>query len=53
MLQILYLDADSLPLLDPGLMFEWQPYKESGSLFWPDDMGTALMEVLLLFLKPP
>ena len=46
MLQILYLDADNLPLLDPGLMFDWQPFQESGCLFWPDYMGADLKEVV-------
>ena len=26
-LQVLYLDSDNLPLLDPGFMFDWDAFK--------------------------
>lgn len=34
--EVLLLDADSLPLLDPATLFDLAPYKEHGGIFWPD-----------------
>ena len=33
---VLLLDSDSVPLVDPALMFESDVYKEHGNVFWPD-----------------
>ena len=34
--QVMYLDSDSMPLLDPTPFFELESYRFNGSLFWPD-----------------
>jgi hypothetical protein len=34
--EVLYLDADTVPLVDPQAAFEWNAYRESGLLLWPD-----------------
>lgn len=34
--EVLFLDADNCPLRDPGELFDWKPFRESGAVFWPD-----------------
>jgi hypothetical protein len=34
--EVLYLDADTVPLTDPRPIFEWDAYRQSGMLTWPD-----------------
>jgi glycosyltransferase involved in cell wall biosynthesis len=34
--EILCLDADNIPLINPEYLFEAPEYKESGAIFWPD-----------------
>lgn len=34
--QMLYLDADNVPVVDPTFLFDTDEYKETGALFWPD-----------------
>jgi Mannosyltransferase putative len=34
--EVLYLDADTVPLVDPQVAFEWDEYRDSGLLLWPD-----------------
>jgi hypothetical protein len=34
--EVLYLDADTIPLVDPEQAFAWQPYCDNGLLLWPD-----------------
>lgn len=34
--EVLYLDADNLPVRDPSDLFECATYRAEGSLFWPD-----------------
>jgi ADP-heptose:LPS heptosyltransferase len=34
--EVLYLDADNLPVRDPEFLFETKPYRSSGAIFWPD-----------------
>lgn len=34
--EVLYLDADTVPLTDPQLAFAWTGYREHGLLLWPD-----------------
>jgi hypothetical protein len=34
--EVLYLDADTVPLVDPQQAFGWQPYRDNGLLLWPD-----------------
>ena len=39
--EVLLLDADNVPLIDPALLFERPEYAESGAIFWPDIMDIA------------
>ena len=34
--EVLYLDADNVPIVNPEFLFETWHYKEAGALFWPD-----------------
>lgn len=34
--EVIFLDADTVPLVDPAELFDWEPYRQSGLLLWPD-----------------
>jgi len=34
--EVLFLDADNVPVVNPEFLFESQPYRETGAIFWPD-----------------
>jgi hypothetical protein len=34
--EVLYLDADTVPLVDPQQAFAWKAYRDNGLLLWPD-----------------
>ncbi len=34
--EVLFLDADAVPLADPEAAFEWEAYRRGGLLLWPD-----------------
>jgi hypothetical protein len=34
--EVLYLDADTVPLVDPKTAFEWSDFRDNGLLMWPD-----------------
>ena len=34
--ELIYLDADNLPVRDPSFLFDAPEYKRNGALFWPD-----------------
>jgi Mannosyltransferase putative len=34
--EVLYLDADTIPLVDPQQAFGWETYRDNGLLLWPD-----------------
>ncbi|MGO9358361.1 MAG: hypothetical protein ACLP1D_11910 [Xanthobacteraceae bacterium] len=34
--EVLYLDADTVPLVDPQAAFQWNEYRDHGLLLWPD-----------------
>ncbi|MDB5358562.1 MAG: ADP-heptose:LPS heptosyltransferase-like protein [Phycisphaerales bacterium] len=34
--QALYLDADNVPIVDPTFLFDTEPFKRTGAVFWPD-----------------
>lgn len=50
-LQLLYLDADNTPLVDPTGLFEWPEFKTWGNIFWPDYMGSGRFEVKSNYLQ--
>jgi Mannosyltransferase putative len=34
--EVLFLDADAVPLVDPEVAFGWEAYRRDGLLLWPD-----------------
>jgi hypothetical protein len=34
--EAIFLDADTVPLIDPAELFTWEPYRRAGLLLWPD-----------------
>ena len=36
--EVLFLDADTIPLVNPDAVFEWDSYTRHGALFWPDNV---------------
>jgi hypothetical protein len=34
--EVLFLDADNVPAIDPARLFKAAPYRETGAIFWPD-----------------
>lgn len=34
--EVLWLDADQVPVKNPAFLFETPPYRETGAVFWPD-----------------
>lgn len=34
--EVLFLDADNIPVKDPTFVFDLEEYKSTGALFWPD-----------------
>jgi Mannosyltransferase putative len=34
--EVLFLDADNTALIDPETLFDCEPYREAGAIFWPD-----------------
>jgi len=39
--EVLLLDADNLPIVNPESFFEWPEYRETGAVLWPDQHKTA------------
>lgn len=37
--EVLFLDADNVPVADPTYLFDIPEYRESGTAFWPDPEG--------------
>lgn len=33
--EVLLLDADNTPVVDPTVIFDWPKYRETGAVFWP------------------
>lgn len=52
--EVLWLDADSIPLTDPEEVFELKLYQQTGALFWPDTcvIHTTRLETWDLFGLP-
>lgn len=34
--EVLYLDSDNSPTINPAFLFDTKGYRETGALFWPD-----------------
>lgn len=34
--EVIFLDADNVPVRDPSILFEEAPYRATGAIFWPD-----------------
>jgi hypothetical protein len=52
--EVLFLDADNIPLSDPTQAFDLKPYKKTGALFWPDfcNMKSTRVETWDVFNLP-
>jgi hypothetical protein len=50
--EVLFLDADNLPLRDPTFLFEEPPYQATGAVFWPDRGRMASEAVWRVFRLP-
>lgn len=48
-LQVLFLDADCMPLLDPEFLFEWPEFKEKGNIFFPGAVAAAASAAAVFF----
>lgn len=53
--EVLFLDSDSFPLLDPELVFDSAVYKEYGMITWPDLWATTVSPAYYLIAgqEPP
>src|SRR6266704_5059621 len=40
--EVLFLDADNVPVLDPTFLFDDSEYQDKGAIFWPDVPQAAL-----------
>jgi len=38
--EVLFLDADNVPVLDPTYLFDEPAYRDCGAIFWPDGLAT-------------
>jgi hypothetical protein len=38
--EVLFLDADNVPVVDPTFLFDEPQYRETGAVFWPDGSRT-------------
>lgn len=45
--EVMYLDADNIPAVDPTYLFNDTRYKELGSIFWPDLPSSERVEWLV------
>lgn len=45
--EVLLLDADNVPVVDPECLFETREYRECGALFWPDAEGLGMEPAIL------
>lgn len=34
--EVIFIDADNVPLIDPVALFDQEPYQQTGAIFWPD-----------------
>jgi len=34
--EVILIDADNVPVIDPATLFDWPEYAATGALFWPD-----------------
>jgi len=39
--QVLMLDADNLPTIDPAAIFDWPQFAGTGAVFWPDALDLS------------
>src|SRR5262249_51391055 len=44
--EVLYLDADNVPVKDPTFLFDEPRYRECGAVFWPDLPGGSVVALL-------
>lgn len=42
--EVIWLDTDITPLIDPAILFETEEYQRDGALFWPDLWGAGCID---------
>lgn len=42
--EVLWLDADNLPVVDPAFLFDEEPYQSTGAVFWTENAPFELSE---------
>lgn len=47
--EVLFLDADNIPVVNPEFLFETAQYKETGAIFWPDLQWRRLSDEALIW----
>jgi len=53
--EVLYLDADQIPTIDPAYLFEEMEYQDKGAVFWPDRRpeGCTIRELAFRIARLP
>jgi hypothetical protein len=51
--EVLLLDADNVPIVNPQYLFDLPQYKSSGSIFWPDETGLKRENAIWSIAKIP
>jgi len=51
--EIIMLDSDNIPVIDPAKLFESETYKEYGSVFWPDIARTRINNPIWAITNTP
>ena len=46
--EVLFLDSDSFPIENPDLLFDSEPFKQSGMITWPDIWATSASPLFYL-----
>ncbi|KAL0079295.1 mannosyltransferase putative-domain-containing protein [Phycomyces blakesleeanus] len=51
--EVLYLDSDNVPAIDPTFLFDSPDYKRTGAMFWPDFWQTSGENIIFPILNIP
>ncbi|KAI9016555.1 mannosyltransferase putative-domain-containing protein [Phycomyces nitens] len=51
--EVLYLDSDNVPAIDPTFLFDSPDYKRTGAMFWPDFWKTDGENIIFPILDIP
>ncbi len=51
--EVILLDADNVPIVEPTFLFETEAYRETGAVFWPDIGGLAPRSTIWAVCRVP